>query len=130
MEKTGIYRVYKTREHAAKAFVRREVKAGRGRVIGGGWWHLDAFKGKVQGAHTLALKLIARGWLRAGEGETAQLAELQPERDELLAAARAAGTCQWFAHCQNAATGITPHIVLGDVPTCDRCHTFAGGGAR
>jgi hypothetical protein len=33
--------------------------------------------------------------------------------------------CQWFAYCTNEATGTTPHPILGDVPTCDRCHRFA-----
>ncbi len=33
--------------------------------------------------------------------------------------------CQWFAGCRNVATGETAHPVLGDVPTCDRCHIFA-----
>jgi hypothetical protein len=35
--------------------------------------------------------------------------------------------CQWFARCTNAATTTTPHPVLGNVPTCDRCHQFATG---
>jgi|HubBroStandDraft_6_1064221.scaffolds.fasta_scaffold27386_9 hypothetical protein len=38
--------------------------------------------------------------------------------------------CQWFLRCQNAATGTTPHPVLGAVPTCDRCNAFAGGPPR
>lgn len=29
--------------------------------------------------------------------------------------------CQWFALCDRQATGTTPHPILGDVPTCDRC---------
>jgi hypothetical protein len=33
--------------------------------------------------------------------------------------------CRWFAGCKRAATGTTPHPVLGDVPTCDKCHKFA-----
>lgn len=33
--------------------------------------------------------------------------------------------CQWFAKCLNYATCNTPHPVLGNVPTCDRCHRFA-----
>lgn len=33
--------------------------------------------------------------------------------------------CRWFAGCTNEATCTTPHPVLGDVPTCDRCHKFA-----
>jgi hypothetical protein len=33
--------------------------------------------------------------------------------------------CQWFAYCTNEATGTTPHPILGDVPTCDRCHRAA-----
>ena len=32
-----------------------------------------------------------------------------------------AGVCMWFAACDNPATGTTPHPILGDVPTCDRC---------
>jgi hypothetical protein len=38
--------------------------------------------------------------------------------------------CRWFLKCGRPATGTTPHPVLGDVPTCDRCHTFATGEAR
>jgi len=38
--------------------------------------------------------------------------------------------CAWFARCTNPATGTTPHPVLGSVPTCDRCHTFATGTPR
>jgi hypothetical protein len=38
--------------------------------------------------------------------------------------------CAWFAYCENPATGVTPHPVLGDVPTCDRCHKFATGQDR
>jgi len=33
--------------------------------------------------------------------------------------------CEWFLLCTNPATGTTPHPILGDVPTCDRCHKFA-----
>lgn len=33
--------------------------------------------------------------------------------------------CEWFLHCNEPATGTTPHPILGDVPTCDRCHKFA-----
>ena len=29
--------------------------------------------------------------------------------------------CGWFALCDRAATGTTPHPILGTVPTCDRC---------
>src|SRR5262245_22634638 len=39
-------------------------------------------------------------------------------------------TCAWFAGCDRPATGTTPHPVLGDVPTCDRCHEFATGSPR
>ncbi len=35
------------------------------------------------------------------------------------------GACQWFARCDNYATGLTSHPVLGVVPTCDRCAAFA-----
>jgi hypothetical protein len=38
--------------------------------------------------------------------------------------------CQWFALCQNKSTGTTPHPILGDVATCDRCHKFATGEER
>jgi hypothetical protein len=38
--------------------------------------------------------------------------------------------CAWFARCGRPATGTTPHPVLGDVPTCDRCHRFATGKDR
>jgi hypothetical protein len=31
------------------------------------------------------------------------------------------GTCQWFALCENEATTIEPHPILGVVPICDRC---------
>ena len=33
--------------------------------------------------------------------------------------------CRWFLRCQNPSTGYTPHPVLGQVPTCDRCARFA-----
>lgn len=29
--------------------------------------------------------------------------------------------CQWFARCENEATHVEPHVVLGGVPCCDRC---------
>lgn len=35
--------------------------------------------------------------------------------------------CEWFALCLRPATGTVHHPVLGDVPTCDRCHDFAEG---
>ena len=38
--------------------------------------------------------------------------------------------CAWFARCTNEATGMTAHVILGAVPTCDRCHTFATGEDR
>lgn len=31
------------------------------------------------------------------------------------------GVCQWFAKCTNPATHLEKHVVLGDVPCCDRC---------
>jgi hypothetical protein len=34
--------------------------------------------------------------------------------------------CGWFAGCGRPATGTTPHPILGEVPTCDRCAAFAG----
>lgn len=39
--------------------------------------------------------------------------------------AKPAQACQWFARCGRPATCTTPHPVLGDVPTCQRCHDFA-----
>lgn len=38
--------------------------------------------------------------------------------------------CHWFARCDRNARGTTPHPVLGDLPTCDRCHKFATGEER
>jgi hypothetical protein len=38
--------------------------------------------------------------------------------------------CMWFALCDRPATGVTAHVVLGNVPTCDRCHKFATGEER
>lgn len=38
--------------------------------------------------------------------------------------------CRWFALCDREATGTTPHPILGDVLTCDRCHKFATGQER
>lgn len=38
--------------------------------------------------------------------------------------------CAWFVLCTRPATGTTPHPVLGDVRTCDRCHEFATGSKR
>lgn len=47
-------------------------------------------------------------------------------RAEWWAGASIAGqTCQWFALCGRPATGTVHHPILGDVPTCDRCHNFA-----
>lgn len=34
--------------------------------------------------------------------------------------------CEWFAMCDNLATGTIPHPVLGDVPICDRCRALTG----
>jgi hypothetical protein len=34
-------------------------------------------------------------------------------------------TCQWFLRCGRRATGVTPHPVLGEVFSCDRCHERA-----
>ena len=30
-------------------------------------------------------------------------------------------TCKWFLRCDNPATGIMPHPVLGAVPICQSC---------
>lgn len=30
--------------------------------------------------------------------------------------------CEWFLLCENTATSLEPHPVLGEVPVCDRCH--------
>lgn len=38
--------------------------------------------------------------------------------------------CRWFLKCRRPATGTTPHPVLGEVPTCDRCHRFATNKER
>lgn len=35
--------------------------------------------------------------------------------------------CEWFILCERPATGLTPHPVLGQVPTCDKCAAFAKG---
>lgn len=29
--------------------------------------------------------------------------------------------CGWFVTCENLATHLEPHTVLGEVPCCDRC---------
>ncbi len=29
--------------------------------------------------------------------------------------------CGWFAQCENEATALVKHIILGLVPTCERC---------
>lgn len=29
--------------------------------------------------------------------------------------------CEWFALCTNKATDVVKHVILGDVPICDRC---------
>lgn len=29
--------------------------------------------------------------------------------------------CEWFARCENEATHLVRHVVLGAVPTCERC---------
>jgi hypothetical protein len=42
-----------------------------------------------------------------------------------LAGTDVAVPCQWFARCDRNATTITPHPVLGDVPTCQRCADLA-----
>lgn len=33
--------------------------------------------------------------------------------------------CHWFLNCTRDARNMTPHPVLGELPTCDRCHAFA-----
>ena len=32
-----------------------------------------------------------------------------------------ADACRWFLNCDNPATGTESHVVLGDVPICQRC---------
>lgn len=32
--------------------------------------------------------------------------------------------CKWFLMCENEATGVRNHPVLGDVPICDRCQSL------
>lgn len=39
-------------------------------------------------------------------------------------------SCEWFTRCTRPATGTTPHLFLGDIPTCDHCHTFVTGEVR
>lgn len=34
-------------------------------------------------------------------------------------------SCKWFAGCESPATEYTPHPILGNVPTCKKCHEFA-----
>lgn len=29
--------------------------------------------------------------------------------------------CSWYAACTNAADGTVEHVILGPVPTCERC---------
>lgn len=31
------------------------------------------------------------------------------------------GRCEWFARCENTATGTVAHPILSDVPTCQHC---------
>ena len=49
---------------------------------------------------------------------------------QMFAPVEAPTACAWFALCDRAATGTTPHPILGDVPTCDHCHRFATGETR
>lgn len=35
------------------------------------------------------------------------------------------GLCEWFLKCSNPATTVTPHPILGNVPTCQSCADFA-----
>ena len=32
------------------------------------------------------------------------------------------GKCRWYVRCENEATHLEQHPVLGSVPQCDRCH--------
>lgn len=48
-----------------------------------------------------------------------------PCNDARLAFVTTFGRCEWFAGCTSPATGTTPHPVIGQVPTCFKCHTFA-----
>ncbi len=36
--------------------------------------------------------------------------------------------CQWFLLCENPATTVRPHPILGNVPICDRCNERAEHG--
>lgn len=33
--------------------------------------------------------------------------------------------CEWYVTCVNRATGLLPHVVLGEVPACERCAKIA-----
>ena len=36
--------------------------------------------------------------------------------------------CAWFARCPDDATHLTPHSIIGVVPTCAKHNEFAGHG--
>lgn len=38
--------------------------------------------------------------------------------------------CEWFAQCDRDARYLTPHPILGYVPTCAAHNAFAGYGTR
>lgn len=47
--------------------------------------------------------------------------ELTQEADGTLTFDGEAVTCSWFALCENPATLVVDHPVLGGVPSCVRC---------
>lgn len=36
--------------------------------------------------------------------------------------------CRWFRNCKRTATIFVKHPVLGDIPCCEKCASFANGG--
>ena len=47
--------------------------------------------------------------------------EYNADRTEIVAYQEWDGSCQQFALCDNAATELVPHPILGAVPSCSRC---------
>jgi hypothetical protein len=39
---------------------------------------------------------------------------------------QAPALCAWYLKCENPATRLVPHPVLGNVPACERCAKLAG----